>query len=118
LARDGKDFAGAGVERRLKSYCEGGPQWRLPGVVDDGIATGTTMRVALRAVRRRGPARLVLAVPVAASDTLAALRMEADEAVCPERPIGLGAVGFYYRDFHQMSDDDVTDLLAARRARL
>ena len=70
------------------------------------------MRVALQALRRRCPARLVLAVPVAPPDTLAALREEVDEAVCLETPIGLGAIGFYYRDFHQMSDAEVTDLLA------
>ena len=65
------------IERRRKSYCEGRPALEIAGrtaiVVDDGIATGATMRVALQAVRRRGPARLVLAVPVAPPDTLAAL---------------------------------------------
>jgi len=104
------------IERRRKSYCEGRPALELAGrtaiVVDDGIATGATMRVALQAVRRRDPARLVLAVPVAPPDTLASLREDADEAVCLETPIGLGAIGFYYRDFHQMSDAEVTDLLA------
>ena len=104
------------IERRRKSYCEGRPALAIAGrtaiVVDDGIATGATMRVALQAVRRRGPARLVLAVPVAAPDTLAALRAEVDEAVSLETPVELGAIGFYYRDFHQMSDDEVTDLLA------
>jgi putative phosphoribosyl transferase len=104
------------IERRRKSYCEGRPALEVAGctaiVVDDGIATGATMRVALQAVRRRGPARLVLAVPVAPPDTLAALREGADEAVCLETPIGLGAIGFYYSDFHQMSDAEVTDLLA------
>ena len=104
------------IERRRKSYCEGRPALDVAGrtaiVVDDGIATGATMRVALQAVRRRDPARLVLAVPVAPPDTLAALRQDADEAICLQRPIGLGAIGFYYRDFHQMSDAEVTDLLA------
>ena len=104
------------IERRRKSYCEGRPALDVAGrtaiVVDDGIATGATMRVALQAVRHRGPARLVLAVPVAPPDTLAGLRKEVDEAVCLETPIGLGAIGFYYRDFHQMSDAEVTDLLA------
>ena len=104
------------IERRRKSYCEGRPALEIAGrtaiVVDDGIATGATMRVALQAVRRRGPARLVLAVPVAPPDTLAALREEVDEAVCLETPVELGAIGFYYRDFHQMSDAEVTDLLA------
>ena len=104
------------IERRRKLYCEGRPAVEVAGrtaiVVDDGIATGATMRVALQAVRRHGPARLVLAVPVAPPDTLAALGREADEAVCLEMPIGLGAIGFYYRDFHQLSDAEVTDLLA------
>jgi putative phosphoribosyl transferase len=106
----------AEIERRRKSYCKGRPAPEIGGhtaiVVDDGIATGATMRVALQAVRRRNPARLVLAVPVAPPDTLASLGEEADETVCPETPTGLGAIGFYYRDFHQMSDDEVTDLLA------
>ena len=105
------------IERRRKSYCEGRPAVQIAGrtaiVVDDGIATGATMRVALQAVRRRAPARLILAVPVAPPDTLAALLEEAaDEAVTLETPAALGAIGFYYRDFHQMSDAEVTDLLA------
>ena len=104
------------IERRRKSYCEGRPAPEIVGriaiVVDDGIATGATMRVALQAVRRRRPARLVLAVPVAPPATLAALGEQADEAICLETPDMLGAIGFYYRDFHQMSDAEVTDLLA------
>ena len=104
------------IERRRKSYCEGRPALDVAGrtaiVVDDGIATGATMRVALQAVQRRDPARLVLAVPVAPPDTLAALRQDADEAICLQTPIGLGAIGFYYRDFHQMSDAEVIALLA------
>src|SRR6516165_5620807 len=104
------------IERRRRTYCAGRTPLEITGrtaiVVDDGIATGATMQVAIRAVRRRGPARLVLAVPVAPPDTLAALGREADEAVCLETPIGLGAIGFYYRDFHQLSDAEVTDLLA------
>jgi len=70
------------------------------------------MRVALCAVRRRNPAHLVLAVPVAPPETLAEFRKEADETICLETPDMLGAIGLYYRDFHQMSDDEVTDLLA------
>ena len=104
------------IERRRKAYCEGRPALEIAGhtaiVVDDGIATGATMRVALQAVRRHGPARLVLAVPVAPPDTLAALREEVDEAVCLETPAELGAIGYYYRDFHQMTDREVTELLA------
>jgi putative phosphoribosyl transferase len=106
----------AEIERRREIYCAGRlrPQIndRTAIAVDDGIATGATMRVALQAIRRQGPAHLVLAVPVAPPDTLAALGTAADETVCLEVPIGLGAIGFYYRDFHQMTDAEVTDLLA------
>jgi putative phosphoribosyl transferase len=106
----------AEIERRRALYCAGRPPLdikdRTAILVDDGIATGATMRVALRAVRRRGPARLVLAVPVAPADTLAELGMEADETVCLDAPQMLGAIGFCYRDFHQMSDAEVIDLLA------
>ncbi|HEY1432865.1 MAG TPA: phosphoribosyltransferase family protein [Stellaceae bacterium] len=104
------------IERRRKSYCAGRPPLDVTGrtaiVVDDGIATGATMRVALRAVRRRNPAHLVLAVPVAPPETLAEFHKEADETICLEAPDMLGAIGFYYRDFHQMSDAEVTGLLA------
>ena len=104
------------IERRRKSYCANRPPIDVTGrtavIVDDGIATGATMRVALRAARRRSPAHLVLAVPVAPPDTLADLGQEADEAVCVETPDMLGAIGFYYRDFHQMSDAEVTQMLA------
>lgn len=106
----------AEVERRRALYCRDRPPVDVAGrtaiVVDDGIATGATMRVALRAVRRRSPERLVLAVPVAAPSSLAALRAEADETVCVEAPEGLGAIGFYYVDFHQLDDAEVSDLLA------
>lgn len=80
-------------------------------VVDDGIATGATMRVALRAVRRRNPGHLVLAVPVAPPRTIAALAHEADEVVCLVAPRGFVAVGQYYEDFHQLTDAEVIALL-------
>ena len=80
-------------------------------VVDDGIATGATMQAALRAVRRRTPARLVLAVPVAPTSTLDALRREVDEIVCLESPEEFGAVGFFYADFRPVDDAVVIDLL-------
>ena len=106
----------AELERRRQIYCAGRAPVEIGGrtaiVVDDGIATGATMRVALRAVRRHGPASLVLAAPVAAAETLASLAGEADETVCVEATEGLGAIGYYYEDFHQMSDAEVTDLLA------
>jgi putative phosphoribosyl transferase len=107
----------AELERRRQAYCSGRAPVdigsRTAIVVDDGIATGATMRVALRAVRRRGPAWLVLAAPVAAADTLAELKGEADETVCVEVPKGLRAIGYYYEDFHQLSDAEVTALLAS-----
>jgi len=106
----------AEIERRREIYCPNRPPAKLKGhtaiVVDDGIATGATMRVALRAMRSRGPSHLVVAVPVAPPDILAELGETADETVCLETPIGLGAIGFYYRDFHQMTDAEVMDLLA------
>ena len=107
----------ADLDQQARRFRDGRPLVSVAGrtaiVVDDGIATGATMRVALQAVRRRAPARLVMAVPVAPPDTLAALLEEAaDEAVCLETPIGLGAIGYFYRDFHQMSDAEVTELLA------
>lgn len=106
----------AEVERRRQAYCAGRAPLDIAGhtaiVVDDGIATGATMRVALQAARRRNPARLVLATPVAAPDTIEKLRPLADEVVCVDTPAGLGAIGFFYTDFHQMSDDEVTAVLA------
>jgi putative phosphoribosyl transferase len=80
-------------------------------VVDDGIATGVTTRAAVRAVRRLGPKRLVLAVPVAPADTLEELRAEVDEVVCLATPRSFGAVGQFYRDFAPVDDDDVRELL-------
>jgi putative phosphoribosyl transferase len=74
------------------------------------------MRVALQAARKRNPARLVLATPVAAPDTIDRLRPLADEVVCVEMPADLGAIGFYYADFHQMSDEEVTAILARAAA--
>jgi len=111
----------AEIERRREIYCAGRAPAEIRGhtaiVVDDGIATGATMRVALRAVRRRHPAHLVLAAPVAAPETLALLSSEADETVCLHAPEGLGAIGYYYEDFHQLSDEEVIELLAGAAAR-
>jgi putative phosphoribosyl transferase len=81
-------------------------------VVDDGIATGATTRAALRAARKRGPAWLVLAVPVAPTSTLAELAGEADDIVCLEDHELFGAIGMFYSDFRQLSDRDVIDIMA------
>lgn len=103
------------ARRRRRLYLAGRAPTSLIGktaiVVDDGIATGATMRVALRHVRAAQPRRLVLAVPVAARRTLASLRPEADDVVCLEPCDDLGAVGAYYRDFTQVADAEVVESL-------
>jgi putative phosphoribosyl transferase len=106
----------AEIERRRQRYL--GPRshpevnGRVVIVIDDGLATGATMRAALRATRARGPQRLVLAIPVAPTAALAAMREEADEIVCLETHDYFGAIGFYYRDFSQTSDEEVMAALA------
>lgn len=106
----------AEIERRRKRYLGDRPHPQLAGrtviVVDDGIATGATTRAALRAIRMRKPRKLVLAVPVAPTSTLAALRTETDDIVCLEDHEDFGAIGLFYADFTQVSDSTVTDLLA------
>ncbi|KPP83501.1 MAG: putative phosphoribosyl transferase [Rhodobacteraceae bacterium HLUCCO07] len=84
-------------------------------VADDGIATGATMRASLKALQQRGPARLVLAVPVAAPDTLAELREEVDEVVCLLTPQPFFGVGAHYADFDQTTDDEVIRLMDEAR---
>ena len=84
-------------------------------MVDDGLATGATARAALHALRRRGAARLILAIPVAPPDTIEALRDEADAIVCLDRARPFYGVGYCYDDFHQLSDEEVVALLAASR---
>jgi predicted phosphoribosyltransferase len=84
-------------------------------VVDDGLATGSTARAALRALRRRGPGRLVLAVPVGAPEAAELMRAEADEVVCLYRPAAFQAVGLWYDDFEQLTDGDVLDALHGGR---
>jgi putative phosphoribosyl transferase len=101
----------AEIERRRQAYLQGRGRVPLEGrtliLVDDGIATGASVRAALVALRRRRPRALVLAVPVAPADTIAALRSEVDDLVCLDTPEPFGAIGLHYRDFHQLSDGDV-----------
>jgi predicted phosphoribosyltransferase len=80
-------------------------------LVDDGLATGATMRAAARAVRARGPARLVIAVPVGSTEACTALAGEVDEVVCPSRPEPFIAIGLHYLDFEQVDDSEVVALL-------
>jgi putative phosphoribosyl transferase len=106
----------AEIERRRKRYLGDRPHPQIAGrtvlVVDDGVATGATTRAALHAIRLRKPSKLVLAVPVAPTDTLEKLRGEADEVVCLEDYENFGAIGLFYSDFSQVSDTEVTDILA------
>jgi putative phosphoribosyl transferase len=108
------------IARRRSVYLRGRAPLPVQGksavVVDDGIATGTTMRAALQALRRRRPARVVLAVPVASSGAVAALRAEVDDVVCLSQPSHFRAVGLHYVDFHQVSDDEVVAILEQVRA--
>jgi len=106
----------AEIERRRQRYLGGRERvdvkMRLAIVIDDGIATGATTRAALRATRMREPKKLVLAVPVAPTDTLAAMQEEADEVICLEDHEIFGAIGYFYDDLRQMTDQEVTDILA------
>jgi putative phosphoribosyl transferase len=81
-------------------------------LVDDGIATGASMRAAIQSVRHAGAKKIVLAVPVAAPDSLAKIEKEVDEAVCLSKPVFFEAVGGFYRVFDQTSDEEVVHLLA------
>ncbi len=106
----------AEIERRRQRYLGGRERVEVAGrtaiVIDDGIATGATTRAALRATRLRKPKQLILAVPVAPTDSLAAMRREGDEVVCLEAHADLGAIGYYYGDFRPVSDEAVIALLA------
>jgi predicted phosphoribosyltransferase len=105
----------AEIERRRKQYLGNREPLDVTGrtaiIIDDGIATGATVRAGLRATRLRKPAKLVLAVPVAPTDTIAQLRAEADVVVCLEEHAFFGAIGFYYSDFRQVSDKKVINTL-------
>ena len=80
-------------------------------LVDDGLATGSTMRAAVAALRRQGPARIVVAVPIGAPETCAEFEREADDVVCAVTPQPFSAVGLWYGDFSQTTDEEVHDLL-------
>jgi putative phosphoribosyl transferase len=106
----------AEIDRRRQTYLGDRPRVPLEGrilvVVDDGIATGASMRAALKALRRRRPMALVLAVPVAPADTVDALRAEVDQVVCLATPEPFYAIGLHYLDFRQLSDQEVVSSLA------
>jgi len=108
------------LERRERLYRgASGPldvRGRTAILIDDGLATGSTMRVAIQALRRREAGRIVAAVPTGAPDTCEMLRREADEVVCATTPEPFRAVGLWYRDFDQTDDDEVRALLARAQA--
>lgn len=104
------------IERRRHLYLGSRERADIAGrtaiVIDDGIATGATTRAALRATRARNPKQIVLAVPVAPTESLAEMRKEADDVVCLEHYDSFGAIGFYYSDFRQVGDQEVITALA------
>lgn len=103
------------IERRRTQYLSGRTSVSVTGrtviVVDDGIATGSTVRTALRAIRQKKPHKLILAVPVGAADSVRSLRNECDELICLAMPDPFYAVGAHYQDFSQTSDEEVVRLL-------
>lgn len=103
------------LERRRGLYLAGRPRIDPSGrsaiIVDDGLATGATAKAALNALRRRGPAHMLLAVPVAPRDRLAEVMRHADAVVCLRSPVRFGGVGEHYEDFHQLTDAETVALL-------
>jgi predicted phosphoribosyltransferase len=114
-AREEKELA-----RRERLYRGARPAPDVHGrtviLVDDGLATGSTMRAAVVALRKQGPARIVVAVPVAAPETCEEFKTEVDEAVCAATPRMFNGVGRWYDDFSQTTDEEVHDLLAQARS--
>lgn len=110
----------AEIEERRARYLGGAEPVAVDGrtaiVVDDGIATGATVKAALKALRLRSPARIVLAVPVAPADSLGEIEALVDETVCLDVPRDFYAVGAHYRRFDQVSDDEVVAMMAGARA--
>ena len=103
------------LERREQRYRDGRPapepRGRTVILVDDGLATGATMRAAVAALRQRGAAKIVVAVPVGAADTCRQFEAEVDETVCVIASEWFQAVGQYYEDFSQITDEEVRELL-------
>jgi putative phosphoribosyl transferase len=103
------------LQRRERTYRGGRPRLDVQGfvviLVDDGIATGSSIRAAIRAIRQMNPARIVIATPVAPASACNRLRSEVDELVCAETPEYFYGVGQFYEDFSQVSDEEVKELL-------
>jgi putative phosphoribosyl transferase len=107
------------LQRREHSYRDGGDPAPVAGIsailVDDGLATGASMRAAVEALRQREPAEIVVAVPIAPPETCAELEQTVDAVVCAQTPEPFHAVGAWYEQFEQVSDDEVRRLLAEAR---
>lgn len=108
------------IKRRRHLYLGDRPdrdiKRKIAIIIDDGLATGATMRAAIKGLRLRHPDRIVVAVPVSAVDVLDVVRREVDDIVCLETPAGFQAVGLHYRDFPQLTDQDVLDALTEAKA--
>ncbi|MGI9403593.1 MAG: phosphoribosyltransferase [Hyphomicrobium sp.] len=108
------------IEERRKMWVAGRSRISVKGktaiIVDDGIATGATVRASLHALKRQGPQRTVIATPVASRQAVEALRVEADHVICLETPEYLGALGFFYVEFTQVSDAEVSRILEGMSA--
>ena len=103
------------AQRRLKTYRQDRPSLNLANktviIVDDGIATGLTMRAAIKSVREKKAQKVVVAVPVSAKDSLKIIADEVDQVICLDAPLFFGAVGAFYQDFGQTTDEEVIDLM-------
>ncbi|HEY2586492.1 MAG TPA: phosphoribosyltransferase [Tepidisphaeraceae bacterium] len=109
------------LDRREREYRDGRPPIRVAGrtviLIDDGLATGSSMRAAVQALRQQGPREIIVAVPVAAVETCEAFRHEVDDVVCALTPEPFDAVGLWYDDFSQTTDAEVRNLLERANAR-
>lgn len=107
------------LQRRERAYRDDNPPPNVRGciaiLIDDGLATGATMRAAARALRQQAPARIIVAVPIAAPETCDDFRHEVDEIVCAVTPEPFYGVGLWYQDFSQTSDEEVRELLSEAR---
>ncbi|MGV7222649.1 MAG: phosphoribosyltransferase [Nitrospinales bacterium] len=105
------------IERRRKLYLAGRPPINVEGktaiIVDDGIATGSTALAAVHALKRKNPKRVVIAVPVAPADSMQKFEQEADEVICLHNPTPFFAIGAFYNNFNQLTDEDVINILDA-----